>query len=223
MSETTSAPAAAPAAPDPTTDPIVAPAPATDPVTPPVAPVAEPATVEDLPEWAQRQIRELRKEDGDERIAKKTLDAIQKALNPEAPADAKVEPEALAAQLTEATQTAAQATERADAAEVKLAVVLASLELDADHGALLDSNSFLATLKGLTPDDGEKITEAITAAVEKNPKLKATRAVATSRVDSSGGSGENAVTPEQFAVMSMSDRTALYSANPALYRQLAGR
>lgn len=226
MSETTTAPAAqtatqeATTATEPTANAVTAPAAIETPTEPATA--KEPATVEELPKWAQDQIKALRKEDGDERVAKKTLDAIQQALNPDAGEGEKPTPEALAAQVTEHQQAATKATERADAAEVKLAVILASLEQDADHTALLDSNSFLATLKGLTPDDGEKITAAITAAVEKNPKLKAARAATVSRVDTSAGSGEGAVTQEQFNAMNYTDKATLFQTNPTLYRQLAG-
>lgn len=222
MSETTAAPDAGTEA-TTTTEA----APATPEATAPVA-TEQPAApewdgkIESLPADAQKMIRDLRKEDGDERVAKKTLDAIQQALNPDAGEGEKPTPEALAAQVTEHQQAATQATERADAAEVKLAVVLAALEQDADHAALLDSNSFLATLKGLTPDDGEKITAAITAAVTKNPKLKAARAATVSRVDTSAGSGEGAITQEQFNAMNYTDKAKLFQTNPTQYRQLAG-
>lgn len=222
MSETTAAPDAGTEA-TTTTETTPATPEATAPVAPeqPAAPEWD-GKIESLPADAQKMIRDLRKEDGDERVAKKTLDAIQQALNPDAGEGEKPTPEALAAQVTEHQQAATKATERAEAAEVKLAVVLASLEQDADHTALLDSNSFLATLKGLTPDDGEKITAAITAAVEKNPKLKAARAATVSRVDTSAGSGEGAVNQEKFAAMTGAERNHLFQTNPTLYRQLAG-
>lgn len=199
-------------------------------VTEPGAPVTEPTVETSAPEeWdgkiesldprVQKIIGDLRNEAGDERIASKTLSAIQKALNPDAP-DEKPTAEALAAQVAEHQQTAEQAVTAQHAAEVKLAVVLASLAQDADHEALLDSKSFLATLDGLTPDDGEKITAAITNAVEKNPKFKVARAVTTSRVDTSAGSGENAITQDQFKTMGYKDRVELFQKNPTLYSQL---
>ena len=122
--------------------------------------------VESLPPAAQKLIRDLRKEDGDERVAKKTLDAIQKALNPDAKADEKPD----AAQLTKAL-----ADREADAKQAKteLAVYKLAGKNGADPDALLDSRGFLAKLADLDPTDAKAITKAITEAVTDNPKLKA--------------------------------------------------
>ncbi|HKU01424.1 MAG TPA: hypothetical protein VJQ80_01270 [Arthrobacter sp.] len=94
----------APASP-PAADPVPAgdPAPAADPAPAPQATDWD-GKVESLPPGAQKLINELRKADGDERVAKKTLDSILKALNPDAPDDAKPDPAALASQLTTAQQ-----------------------------------------------------------------------------------------------------------------------
>jgi hypothetical protein len=67
------------------------------------------------------------------------------------------------------------------------------------------------------------VNAAITTALTENPKLKAVQATGASAVDHAGGSGEGAVTPEQFAAMKPAEKNALYVSNPTLYRQLAGR
>src|SRR5690554_6762639 len=72
------------------------PAGSTPPATPPAPKSAEApkgddwdGKVESLPAAAQQMIKDLRKADGDERVAKKQLEAIAKALNPDAKGDEK--------------------------------------------------------------------------------------------------------------------------------------
>lgn len=142
--------------------------------------------VETLPKDAQKIITDLRKADGDERVAKKTLDAIQKALNPDAEGE-KVDPVKLANDLTAAQQATRQA-----------AVELEVYKTAADHGgnpaALTDSRNFLAKVADLDPtaeDFRSKVVEAAKASVAENPTLQAARAVAgASSVNHAGGSGE---------------------------------
>lgn len=149
--------------------------------------------IESLPAGVQKIITDLRKEAGDERVATKTLTALQKLLNPDA-GDGKPDPEKLTADLT-AERTAHQ-TLQADHAGLQREhqVLLAALDAGADHQALLDSRSFLAKVKDLDPatsDFAAKVTAAVTKALEDNPKLKATQAAAASGTDHSGGSGED--------------------------------
>lgn len=178
--------------------------------------VAEPKTVEELPAWAQKQIKDLRKDDGDERVAAKTLAAIQKALNPGAKGGEQPNAEQLTAQLTEQATAAKQA-------QTELAVYKLAGKHGADADALLDSRTFLAKIADLDHTDTKAVTKAITDAITENPKLKAAQAVATSRVDTSGGSGEGAITKVAFDAMSNADRNKLYNTNLPLYRQLSGK
>ena len=162
----------------------------TPPAGPPVTPPAgDPkladwdGKVESLPPAAQKIINDLRKADGDERVAKKTLDAIQKALNPDAKGGEKPTAEALTQALTERETEARQA-------RTELAVYKAASKLDADADALLDSRSFLAKLKDLDPSKTADIDKAIKDAIKDNPKLKLVRAAGTSGANF-GGSGES--------------------------------
>lgn len=139
--------------------------------------------VESLPADAQRIIADLRKEAGDERVAAKTLAAIQKALNPDAKGDEKPDAAALTKALTEREADTKQA-------KTELAVYRLAGKNGADPDALLDSRGFLAKLADLDPSDTAKITKAITDAVSENPKLKAVLAAGASGADLTGGSGE---------------------------------
>lgn len=139
--------------------------------------------VESLPADAQRIIADLRKEAGDERVAAKTLAAIQKALNPDAKGGEKPDAAALTKALTEREADAKQA-------KTELAVYRLAGKNGADPDALLDSRGFLAKLADLDPSDTTKITKAIKDAVTENPKLKAVLAAGASGADLTGGSGE---------------------------------
>jgi DNA-directed RNA polymerase subunit F len=172
--------------------------------------------VETLPPAAQKIINDLRKADGDERVAKKTLDAIQKALNPDAKEGEKPDAEALTRSLTEQQAEAKQA-------KTELAVYKTAAKTGADADALLDSRAFLAKIADLDPTDTKAITKAIEDAVKDNPKLALVRAAGASGSDFSGGSGEGAITQEKFDSMSPSEKNALFKTNPTRYRQLAGR
>lgn len=139
--------------------------------------------VESLPADAQKIIRDLRKEDGDERVAAKTLAAIQKALNPDKGEGEKPDAEQLVKDLT----TQQDETRRA---QTELAVYRAAGKHGADPDALLDSRTFLAKIKDIDPTNKADIEKAIQDAVNDSPKLKATRAVGKSGTDFNGGPGE---------------------------------
>ncbi|MCQ1951613.1 hypothetical protein NNX28_16975 [Arthrobacter sp. zg-Y859] len=208
---------------NPTEPQPVDPTPAPQP-TPPAQPdprPAEPAAqewdgkVESLPPAAQKLIRDLRKDDGDERVAKKTLDAIQKALNPDAKPEEKADP----AQLTKLLSERDAETKQLKA---ELAVYRSAGKHGADPDALLDSRGFLAKIADLDPTDSKAITKAITEAVNENPKLKAVQVAGSSGADFNGGSGEGAVTQAKFDAMSNAEKNALYKSDPNLFRRLAG-
>lgn len=88
--------------------------------------------------------------------------SIGKILNPDAtePLDA--------AKLTEQLTAEKTATQHA---RVELAVFKAAPAANGDPAALLDSQSFLASLKDVDPTDTAAVQAAITAAVTANPRL----------------------------------------------------
>lgn len=168
--------------------------------TPPAAAPAAPAApawdgkVESLHPDAQKIITDLRKEAGDERVAAKTLAAIQKALNPEA-GDAKPDAEQLTKDLAARDTAAKQAL-------TELAVFRAASKAGADPDALLDSRAFLAKIADIDPAKTADIQKAIEDAVKENPKLKVVLAASKSGGDFTGGPGEqrNAPTTLEDAV-----------------------
>jgi hypothetical protein len=182
-----SAAPAAPAAPQPPAPAAPAPAQPAE----PAAPAPNPAEkVEDLPEWAQKAIREARKEAGDHRVAARTAaEEAQKALTDKLAValglkpDAATDPAALTASLTQAQQSALQAAR-------ELAVFKAASTAGADPSKLLDRASFLTSIAGIDPSDGAAIKTAIDAAVAADQTLKAARAAGASTVDTPGGPGE---------------------------------
>jgi hypothetical protein len=182
--------------------------------------------VEDLPDWAQRIIRETRQEAAGNRTKateaetkqQQTLDAIAVALGfkkgDETPA-----PEVLARQLADSQNDG-------KAAKVELAVFKAAATAGADPVALTDSRSFMTKVSDLDPtakDFADKVKAEIETAIKDNPKLKTVQVAASSSADHAGGSGEGAVTAEQFKKMNGAQRNELARSNPTLYNQLAGR
>ncbi|WP_104088005.1 hypothetical protein [Arthrobacter sp. GMC3] len=141
--------------------------------------------VESLDPAVQKMIADLRKADGDERVAAKTLAAIQKALNPDAKGDEKPDADVL-------TKALAERDSDAKAAKTELAVFRLAGKSGADADALLDSRAFLAKIAALEPTDTAGITKAIEDAVKNNPKLKAVLAAGKSGTNFTGGSGEGA-------------------------------
>lgn len=184
--------------------PVEAPAavPAAVPAQPTVAPVVAPVepapeNVADLPAWAQKIITDTRKEAGDNRAAGKAAQAelVQKlgqALGLVKDGEPAPDPAALTAQLSEQ-----QATART--AQIQLAIFRAAPKAGADADALLDSNSFLSTIREVDPTDAKAISEAITKALTDNPKLRTVLAAGTSGANFTGGSGEGAKKPTTLA------------------------
>lgn len=164
----------------------------------PAAP-AESGKVEDLPEWAQKIIKDTRAEAAGHRTKAtaaetkqtETLAAIAKALGL-GPADETPDPAKLTEQLG-----AAQTAQRT--ALVELAVFKAAAAHSADPAALLDSRAFLASVTDLDPsgsDFNAAVDAAIKAAVDGNPKLKAAaQAAGASTIPHAGGSGEKPAAP----------------------------
>lgn len=127
----------------------------------------------------------------DKQQLKGVLDAINKALNPDATDTDKVDPDKLAADLT-AERNAHTNLQR------EHQVLLSAIDAGADHAALLDSRAFLAKVANLDPT-GSKFTSEVKAAVEaalkENPKLKAAQVAGKGGVDNAGGTGENGAKP----------------------------
>jgi hypothetical protein len=170
----------------------VAPDPA-QPQTPSEPAPAEPqqpaaTSTDELPSWAQRELKKLRDEAAGNRVkAKEVTDrlaafeaqqeqqrqAMAKALG--LVSDEPPTAEQLAEQLnaTKAERDAQEARARQTA--VELAVFRAAAAAQVDGNALLDSRQFVGALDGLDPTDpafNAKVTEAIAAASEANPRYK---------------------------------------------------
>ena len=138
------------------------------------------SSVKDLPDWAQKEIESLRKEAGDARVAsKKTqelLDSVAKALGLK---DEKPDPAKLAAEL------AASRSEQEDMTR-QLAIYRIAPQAGGDPAALIDSRSFLSSIKDIDPSDTKKLEKAVRDAVQSNPKLATTRVVGKSGTESAG-------------------------------------
>jgi hypothetical protein len=145
----------------------------------------------DDPVVAKAEIERLRKENGSDRVnakAQAATDARQQILKDLGliKDDEVADPAKIAAQLAASGADARQA-------RVELAVYRAAGTI-ADPGALLDSTSFLVSLKDIDPADSAAVTAAITAAVESNPRLGAAsegNGPRAPRPDPSQGSGAN--------------------------------
>ena len=175
--------------------------------------------VESLPPAAQKLIRDLRKEDGDERVAKKTLDAIQKALNPDAKPEEKADPAQLVQQLSDKDDTIRKLT-------VERALDKAARRAGADEDLLDAVLARKGSLKQLDPSDKDftkKLDALVKTELDANPKLRAAQVAGSSGADFNGGSGEGAVTQAKFDAMSPAEKNRLFNTNPSLYRTLSGR
>ncbi len=155
----------------------------------------------DDPAAARAEIEKLRKQNGDERInakqaaAEEARNEILKKLGLTKEGEAIPDPDKLAADLA-AEREAKVSTAR------ELAIFKAAAAHGADPAKLLDSNSFMTSVKGLDPADGDAVANAIKAAVTANQSLKAARAAAASGVELSGGSGEQGqITEQQLKTM----------------------
>lgn len=198
------APSPAPADPAPA-DPAPTPAPAPAPSDPaPTDPAPAGGKVEDLPSWAQKLLGDTRAEAAKYRTGAQTAaqkaeqalaDKIAVALGQKP--DASTDPAALTAALTET-----QAAKRQ--ADLQLAVYRAAGANGANPDALLDSNTFLASVKDLDPsaaDFGTQVGGAIKAAVAANSTLKQARAASASTTDNPGGE-PGLITEQQLTTMS---------------------
>jgi hypothetical protein len=153
------------------------------PPTPPPTTGGDPTKVEDLPEWAQNEIRKARKEAGDNRTAKNTaeqqrqemLDGIAKALGLKTD-DAPPDPAVLQQTVTQSQERISSLESDVRVRDVELAAFRAASQLGADAAALLDSRAFVSALAALDPgadDFAKQVEGAIKKAVDANPKFRA--------------------------------------------------
>jgi hypothetical protein len=159
-------------------------------------------SVQELPEWAQKLIIDVRADAAKYRTEAKT--AAEQAQAELAARFGKVfgfgeeeaaaDPEALARAATEAQQNAAKAAR-------ELAIFKAASTAGADPNRLLGWSPFMSSVEGLDPSDGAAITAAIQSAVADNSFLKAVQAAAASGTEL-GGTGETGqITEEQLRNM----------------------
>lgn len=166
----------------------------------PIEPAPAPAVWDD-PAAARAEIEKLRKQNGDERIlakqqaAEEARNELLKKLGLTKEGEPQPDPAKLAADL------AAEREAKANTAR-ELAIFKAASAAGADPAKLLDSNSFMSSVKGLDPTDGNAVIAAITAAVTANQSLKAARAAGASGIEQTGGTGEQGqITAAQLAHM----------------------
>jgi hypothetical protein len=194
----------APTAPDAAAAEPVAPTPGPAAPAEPAEPAAAPATwdgkVESLDPAVQKMIKGLRDESANYRVKATTAEERTQAILAAAGISTDNTPDPVeaakqaAAERDAATATAAQAAR-------ELAIFKAASAAGANPNALLDSNSFTASVKDIDPSDGAAIAAAITAAVQANPTLKAARAAGVSGSDFSGSGEQGQITEEQLARM----------------------
>lgn len=134
--------------------------------------------VEDLPDWAQTLVKDLRAENASARTnakataAQEARDALTQELGK---ALGLVKDDAGAPSVEDLTNQVATAQAASRQAAIELAVYRAANQHDGDPAALLDSRAFLAKVTDLDPsakDFADQIGEAIKEQVETNPKLK---------------------------------------------------
>jgi hypothetical protein len=154
--------------------------------------------VEDLPDWAQRIIRDTRADAGKarndakkqaaEEARQELAQSIGKAIGLIKDDDkTKVDPTELARQLTDA---------RGETRETKAELVVwrNQSDLKVDAKALTDSKAFSNAIKDFDPSSETfeaDVKKAAQAALKQNPKLAAVQATGSSSADhGAGGSGE---------------------------------
>lgn len=159
--------------------------------------------VEDLPDWAQKVIKDARADAGKarttakaeaaEEASKKILSDVLTALGVKGNKTPTLEE--VQAELEKLRNENGSKDGDLNQTKVELAVYRIASKAGGDPDALLDSRTFLAEVKDLDPsakDFSDKVTAAIKTAVKDNPKLKASRvgAGSSSADHGSGGSGE---------------------------------
>jgi hypothetical protein len=149
--------------------------------------------IESLHPDAQKIITDLRKENGDRRVALTAAETRTQAILTAA---------GIKTDEADPVEVAKTATAAASKATRELAVFKAASAAGADPTKLLDRTSFTASIAGIDPSDGPAIKAAIDAAVAADASLKAARAAGASSIDNPGGTGEvGQITEAQLAQM----------------------
>lgn len=150
--------------------------------------------VGDLPDWAQKLIKDARSDAAKARTTakqeaateaaaaatKKVTEDIGRALGlitDDTPEEEKLTPE----QLQELLSGERSSTH---AARTELAVFKAAQGGSFNAAALLDSKSFLDSLKGIDPGNAEAVAEKIVAALDSNPWLKGNQTSSSPKANS---------------------------------------
>lgn len=178
------------------------------------------------PEEARKEVLRLRKREGDERIQSKenakqdVLKAVLKGIGVEIPGEEKVTPEQLTSQVETERTAAREATLQRDTALEAWKAGLQPGQLDYLNYKLARSSDY-AALDPKASDYGTKLAAAIASLTAADPMLKPAGTVQASGGDGFGGAdGKSPVTKEQFAAMSVADRTNLYYTDKATYDRL---
>jgi hypothetical protein len=161
--------------------------------------------VDQLPDWAQKIIRDTRKEAGDNRAKALTAEtAAQERVNKilEAAgiktADEPLDPAKLTEQLSAKDQAIRDL-------KVERALDKAARKAGADEDlldAVLTRKGALAGLDPSATDFAQQLDALVKAEVDANPKLKAARAAGASGIEQTGGSGEQGqITEQQLKTM----------------------
>lgn len=236
------APAPVPAPPAQVQPP--APAPAADPATPPAAgeqrrpwenvDLNDPDAVRREFERLDRQVVDLRREAGDQRMEAKrraAAEALRRAaeiagieLPPELAGDAPVTPEALAARMQTERDTAQAA---ASSEKIRADLILEAWQqgvhpskVDYLRWALSQRPDF-AALDASSDSYRATLAAIVTDTVAKDSTLKLTGSVQASGAEGFGGANsQTAITVEEFRGMDMAAKNKLYTENPAEYRRL---
>jgi len=145
-------------------------------------PPPEPSKVEELPEWAQRIIRETRKEAADNRGAKTAAEQRQQELMGNIAQalglktdDTPPDPAVLQQTLGEREGRIGALQSEVNAKDVELAAWRAAAKANARAESLLDSRAFVAQIAKLDPaadDFTAQLDEAVKKAVEANPGFR---------------------------------------------------
>lgn len=144
-----------------------------------------------LPDWAQKLIRDGRREAAENRVKGKesgkseVLETLAKALGLKT--DEKPDPEKLAADL-------ASRDSKLKETRSQLAVLKAAGKVKADPEAVLDSNSTMSKIGKLDPDDDDyesEVQRILADAVKANPRLGIGTPIGAGGRDMAGGSGDS--------------------------------
>lgn len=145
------------------------------------------ATVDELPEWAKKEIKDLRTEAASNRTSNKDLaDKLEKLTTGLAgalglgeqqetdPVKLQASVAALSTQIGEKDTALTAAQSDIKARDLYIEVAAAAHPLGANPRLLLKNQEFLTSIASVDPTDEAAITAKITAALQANAALKAT-------------------------------------------------